>query len=132
MATTLTKGVTVITLPPDLLWADEFAWTAVSEQRTFSLGGAVLTDKALRLAGRPILLQGGENFGWMTRTEVLALKAWAELADATMTLFYGGASYSVAFDHSSGAPISATPVVDFSDPAAADLYWPVLRFITLG
>lgn len=132
MAITLTNGASTITLPPDLLWPDEFAWTAVSEQRSYSLGGAVLADKGLRLAGRPIVLQGGSDFGWMTRAEVQALKAWAEAPAATMTLSHNGANYSVAFDHSTNAPISATPIADYSDPGPTDLYWAVLRFITIG
>lgn len=130
MANTLTNGATVLTLPIDLQWADEFAWTPIAEQRNFSMGGAVLVDRGTRLAGRPITLQGGENFGWMTRADILTLKAWADTLFAPMTLLFRGVTYEVAFDHASNGPLLATPVIDVSDPDNTDLYWPVLRLIT--
>ena len=132
MANTLTKGALVVSLPDDLQWADEFNWTPIAEQRAFSLGGAVLVDKAQRLAGRPITLQGGDNFGWMARADVLTLKDWADTMLATMTLLFRGSTYTVAFDHASNAPFVATPIVDFSDPDNTDKYWPLLRLITTG
>lgn len=132
MANTLTKGTTTLTLPDDLQWADEFNWTPVSEQRNFSLGGAVLADRALRLAGRPITLQGGDNFGWMSRADALTLKGWADTLSASMSLLFRGVTYAVAFDHVGNAPFVATPVIDVSDPDNTDLYWPLLRLITTG
>jgi hypothetical protein len=37
----LTNGVTVLNLPDDILWIDEFNWTAVQERRQFSVAPGV-------------------------------------------------------------------------------------------
>lgn len=129
MATTLTKGVTTLTLPSDIAWADEFAWAAVAEQRAYSLGGALLRDVALKLAGRPITLQGGPNHAWMTRADALTLKTWADAPATSMSLLLRGTTYSVVFDLAS-EPVSMVPIIDYSEPLSTDLCWVVLRLIT--
>jgi hypothetical protein len=129
MPTTLTKGATVLSLPDDMAWPDEFAWSAMAEQRAYSLGGALLRDVAMKLAGRPITLQGGPNHAWMTRADALTLKSWADADGGNMTLALRGASYDVVFDLAAD-PVTVTPIIDYSDPSSTDLCWVVLRLIT--
>lgn len=129
MATTLTKGAITVTLPNDMAWPDEFAWSAVAEQRAYSLGGALLRDLATKLAGRPITLQGGPNYAWMTRADALTIKSWADTLAATMTLALRGTNYTVAFDLAA-EPVTVVPIIDYADPLSTDLCWVVLRLIT--
>ena len=129
MATTLTKGTTVLTLSDHLLWTDEFAWTRVQQSTSFSVGGAVLFDRGVKLAGRPITLQAGPDWGWIPRSTALSLYAWANEAGAAMTLLYRGVSYAVVFDVERG-PLEVVPVGQFADPADADICAVSLRFIT--
>lgn len=136
MPTTLTNGATTLTLPAnaaagdDFTWPDEFGWSAVQASRSYSVGGALLVDRGLKLAGRPITLQGGETWGWMARSTVLQLQAWANAGATGMTLNYRGTAYTVEFDSERGAAVDVQPCVDYHTPASADTYYGALRFIT--
>lgn len=130
MSTTLTLGATTLTLPDDFDWTDEFAWTAVAAQRSYSVGGALLIDSGLKLAGRPITLAGAVDRAWLTRAEVLALFGWSLLAAPAMTLSYRGQSYAVTWDQVD-KPLDVQQVFPFVDPAPTDYCYATLRFITI-
>lgn len=134
MAITLEKDGTVIALPPDLLWEDEFAWSQVSQSTERSVTGALLVDVGTRLDGRPITLTGTERHAWMRRTEVQALRAWVALPEQVFTLTINGAVFTVLFDHGTEETSRAfvvAPLVDYSDPQGHHYYCSVtLRFIT--
>lgn len=135
MSITLEKDGVVIHLPPDLLWADEFAWSAVSQSTERSITGAYLVDVQTRTAGRPITLQGKENVAWLQRSEVQAIKAWTDLPGQIFTLAHHGVFYDVMFDHGTDETSKAleiAPVVEFCDPVAGDYYCSLtLRFFTV-
>lgn len=124
--TTLTYGGTTLNLPDDALWPDEFAWQPIQATNTYSVGGALIVNRGLKLAGRPITLR----CEWITRSLALALQAWAWLPDAPMSLSYRGTTYSVRFDHSQ-QPLEVTPVIEYSDPAADDYVDATLRLLTV-
>jgi hypothetical protein len=128
MTTTLTYASTALTLPDDLLWPDEYAWQAVEQRAQYTITGALLVESAAKQAGRPLTLQGGGNWAWLDRTTLETLRAWAALPAQTFSLLFRGVTYSVVFDQPNGA-ISATPVVDYSDPTTTDYYVVTLRFI---
>jgi len=134
MAITLEKDGTVIALPPDLLWEDEFAWSQVSQSTERSVTGALLVDVGTRLDGRPITLTGTERHAWMRRTEVQALRAWVALPEQVFTLSINGAVFDVLFDHGTdetSRAFAVTGVVDYSDPQGHHFYCNVtLRFVT--
>ena len=118
----------MLNLSDDLLWPDEFGWVPVASNSRYSAGGALLISRGLRLAGRPITLQGGANFGWMTRTDALTLLSWASIPGAAMSLVYRGTTYPVKFAPVD-SPLDITPVVGYSDPDAADYYYATIRLI---
>lgn len=128
MATTLTYGATVLTLPEDMLWPDEFAWPGVEQRTEYTITGALLLQAGAKLAGRTITLAAGADYAWIGRTDLDTLRAWALLPAQTFTLLYRGVTHTVAFDHGAGA-IEATPVIDYSDPDATDLYAATLRLL---
>lgn len=129
MATTLTYGATPLTLPSDLVWTDEFAWRQVEQSRRYSVTGALIVDAGAKLKGRPITLTGTDRHAWITRADLLTLLTWRALpAEVFSLVLRGEAARSVMFDHEGGA-IEAAPIIEFSDPAAADVYRVVLRFI---
>jgi hypothetical protein len=132
VATTLTYGVTTLALPSDLLWDDEFAWTPVKATKGFTVAGALVVDRGVKLAGRPITLSGSEKHAWMPRSMALELLALAAIPGATMALVYRSVTYTVQFDHEADSPLVVTPVVDFSDPASGDFCYAVLKFIVTG
>lgn len=126
--TILTYGLNVITLPDDLLWQDEFAWQPVQQATQYSLTGALIIESAAKQAGRTITLQGGDEFGWLPRSTLLALQTAATLPGQEFTLTLRGSPYTVVFDHAR-TPIEAAPAVDYSTPDAADPYIVTLRFL---
>lgn len=136
MATiTLTRDLDVITLPPDLLWADEFAWSHVSQSTERSITGALLVDVSTRQDGMPITLTGTERHAWLQRTEVQALRAWLALPEQVFTLTINGQEFAVLFDHGTdevSKAIEVAPLVDYSDPQAGHYYCSLtLRFLTV-
>jgi hypothetical protein len=129
MAVTLTYGVTVVTLPDDLLWLDEFDWRAVEGKWSHSIAGALLFDRGAKLDGRPMTLGGnGDDECWTTRDVVETLFAWSALPAAQFTLSYRSVSHNVVFDPSQ-QPIEAKPVVDFHSYDSTDFYTVKLRLL---
>lgn len=117
-----------ITLPDDLIWSDEFGWTAVRQATAYSLTGALIVDEAARLAGRPITLTDG----WASRALVEQLYALIQQPAQTHTLTINGTAYSVIFRHGDGA-MTAEPLqpVAVADTAPDDWYRLTLRFMVV-
>lgn len=128
MTITLTKDGTPLTLPSDLLWSNEYEWQPVEQRGRYSVLGSLVLEAAARVAGRPITLEGGENYGWITRSTLTTLQTWVQLPSKTFTLNLLGVNHTVVFDHSAGA-LNALPVYQVSDPDPADFYIAVLRFL---
>lgn len=141
MATTLTYSGTTLTIPDDMLWIDEFEWTPMAQSVSYSITGAVIIQSALKQKGRAITLQGGQDFGWIDRSVLVAVTAWSRIPSAALTLVLRGSTYAVAFDHVAGATatvtarqsksgaVYGTPLVDYSSVADTDPYIATIRFI---
>ncbi|WP_435105561.1 hypothetical protein [Arhodomonas sp. AD133] len=108
-----------ITLPDNVHWPDEPAWTPTLRETTPTLTGATIVDVWQRQTGRPITLVGL----WVPRSLVEQLWALeADPASEPMTLTLpGGRSFSVLWRQESGAPaVQARPLWD----DAPDVYTP--------
>ena len=128
MATTLTYSATTLALPDDLLWTDEFGWSAVEQRSQYSITGALLLEAAVKQAGRTITLEGGVSWGWIPRTTLATLQTWAALPAQQFSLVVRGeAARTVVFDQEQ--PLDAQPVIDYSDPDSGDDYVATIRFI---
>ena len=125
---TLGNGATTIDLGDDINWSDEYSWSAVSKQSTYTLTGALVVEQAAKLAGRPITLESIDgNSGLLPRATLDTLKAWADLAAQQFTLTFRGTQYQVLF--TGDAPITATPILYYGDPDAGDWYTVKLMLI---
>lgn len=127
---TLNDGTTTINLPPDMYWPDE-SWTGIEAGNDdYSLNGALHIDPFVKQTGRPITLQGGDNFAWTTWQTVLDLVAWAQDPAKEMTLTLPDArTFTVRFDYAKGDPVTHTPIFMLNPPRPADLYFITLRLI---
>lgn len=112
-------------LPDGLVWTDELDWQPVSQTLDYSVDGALVVEVwPDRQAGRPITLEGGRSgrtsWAWMTRAEVIALKAALDdpAAEFTLTL-HDGRTFTVIPRRDGEGPLSATalPVVGDRGPA---------------
>lgn len=109
-----------VVLPDGLWWADELNWCPVEQSAEYSLAGSLVIDHGTKLAGRPITLVGGENFGWTDRETVLALKEMEATSGIEMTLIYGSRTFDVMFDLAGGPAVTATPIVQHVDGETDD------------
>lgn len=134
MAITLhhTPGATTVTLPDALNWADEYTWSPVEQTKTYTTTGALLIEESVKQAGRPITLEGNEDYTWCTRALVDQLHAWAATPGVNLDLTLRGVTRSVTFDHEKGA-LQGLPVIFFADGSieSTDLYVPTLRLLEL-
>ncbi len=125
--TDLTLGS--LALPPDLLWTDEFDFTPTEQKQTRTLTGALVFETAARQGGRPVTLQGGQDYGWATRAQVDSLYALLTSAVFTLTL-PDTRTFSVRFRHED-KPLDARLIVDYRIPADADFYQLTIKLITV-
>jgi hypothetical protein len=130
----LASGVT-LTLPDDLLWSDEHAWTPAVASVSYLLTGALLVQSAVRQAGRPITLAGPMDMAWVTRGVVGTLYEWAavplgETAGRFELALLDGRTFTVAFRHTDTA-IEAEPVLGFPARSPDDKYRLTLRLLEL-
>lgn len=110
-----------LTLPAGLRWSDEYAWSPVVQATTYSLAGALVTEEAQRLAGRPLTLEGGRTWAWMTRAQLETLRQALTTAGATWTLtLHDGRAFVVMARHEGDGPLSAAPVPIVRDSGPAD------------
>lgn len=116
-----------VSLPSGLIWTDEFDWTEAEHEAEYSITGAVLVDAAVRLAGRPITLQGEEDAGWIDRSVLLAVQALAAAPGQVYTfVHHDGRSFSAVF--APRDPITARAV---ARPELPPSDWPYVATIRL-
>ncbi|WP_219211936.1 hypothetical protein [Variovorax boronicumulans] len=138
MATSLSLAAVAIELPDDLIWVDELAWSPIRQKKGYSIEGALIVDRFVLQAGRPITLIGNERRSWVARGKLLALQAWASLpTDPVFTLRLHGIDRQVIFDLGEAAnttegAVRGEPVFPFADPEDEDAYCSVeLRFMEI-
>jgi hypothetical protein len=133
MTITLTNGGTTLSLPPDLIWADELTWSAVAQSAERGIFGTLIIDAMARNGGRPITLQGDGDSAWIDRGTLRTLGAWAQTPGLRMALDVRGEIFTVVFDHGPEEEMRAiamSAVIDYSDKQDGDYYCSlVLRFI---
>lgn len=131
MSITLTQGATTIQLPDDILWADRYSWSPVSQTVTPSITGASIIDIGTRVAGRPITLVSDETHAWITYADTTLLKTWAATPGCEMALSIFGTTYTVIWRHHEAPALELIPIVDYSVPDAADYFFGTLKLMEI-
>lgn len=133
MTITLTALGMQIELPEDLVWADEFTWSAVTQAKQRGIFGTLIVHAMQRNGGMPITLEGEGDSAWIQLVTIKQLRAWAKVPGQRMQLDINGAQFTVIFDHGEDEETKAMgmeAVVRYSDPQNEDYYCSlVLRFI---
>lgn len=118
-----------LTLPDDLIWTDEFAFDAVAQSQTRTEGGALIIEETALIAGRPITLAGGADAAWITRAQLIALRALADAPSTPRVLtLHDGRTFSVMFARPA---IEADPIIAFNAPIPGDFYAVILNLFTV-
>lgn len=131
MDNTISDGLATVILPIDLVWKNEFTTTQIAQTLQRGLNGSFIVTEAEKLKGRSIQLTSDINSGWITRLDLLALRALSEQEDQPMVLVYNTVSYDVIFDRSKNNTIKATQVIDCSNPTDEDFYSLSVSFLTI-
>jgi hypothetical protein len=118
-----------ISLPVDLLWVDEYAYTPVKQTINTAVDGSLVIEAAAALTGRPITLQGGDDYAWISKATLESLRLKQATPGLVMTLSLLGVTHSVIFIQPG---ITAKQVVDYSNPASGDWYSVTLKFIKIS
>lgn len=124
----ITDGTTVINLPPDMDWRDEFGWTPVEHSTDYSMTGALVVQEGERQDGRPITLFGGRDV-WVERATIEALHAMASVPDQLMTLALWGRSFTVMFRRPA---IEAEPIRRMANPGAGHKYAATINLMEIN
>jgi hypothetical protein len=104
-------------LPPDLHWSDEFNWLPVGASSKTSVAGSKIVQTGRLLAARPITLEGGDDFAWISYAEVEALRDMAGEPDTFRNLVLpDGRTFTVRFRLEEVA-VEAEPVLHRGTPS---------------
>ena len=124
MPTTLTAGSTTIELSNQLSWLNEFAWTPVQLTTEYSITGAMITQKGVKLSGQPMEL----GCAGVQRSLVTSLEAIKDFA-GEMQLNFRNNTYTVIWD---STPFESTPLKDLIEPTDTDWYTLKINFLIIS
>jgi hypothetical protein len=119
MATTTTLGGMDL---PDVVIANEFGQETVFSDFDRALDGSPVIWEQAILSGQALDLIGGVDFGWITREDLLSLKALAEVAGASYILNFDGNESTIRFRNETPPVITAVQVVSRVNPEVTDWY----------
>jgi hypothetical protein len=131
MATSKFHTLAGLQIPRGMVWVDEFGWSRVEKSLEYSLTGAALIDAGVRLAGRPISLQGEVDAGWIKRGALTALQTLAEAGPtaAHALVLADGRTFTVQF--APGLPVEGKPIARPELPVENYPYAATVRLITV-
>lgn len=137
MPLTLSDGVTTLGLPGGLQWPDrDWSPLAGSVSEDFTGDGQLVLDTwPAKQAGRPITLESGGNFAYLSAAQVQQLRTWAALRAQELTLsgLRGEPDYRVVFRHQASSGALTTAPIDPDNNGHAAAYWRgTLRLTVLG
>jgi hypothetical protein len=132
MPAALFHTIAGLPIPRGMVWADEFGWSRVQKALEYSMTGAALIDVGVRLAGRPITLQGEVEAGWIKRGALVALQALAEAnpEGEHLLVLADGRTFNVQFAPVD-LPIEAKPVARPELPIESYPYVATVRLIEI-
>lgn len=120
-----------VTLSQHMIWEDEDSYSGVASsfQRTLA-GNIVVRDQTLNL-GRPITLIAQQDQGWLTKTQVDAIRALANVAGAEYSLVIESQSFQVKFRHHEDPAFIADALIKRNNPSPNDYYTCTIKLMTV-
>lgn len=135
----MTQPITIgsVTLPSGLRWIDEFGPGSdlIGQVETISCTGAIIIQASAQQAGRALTLQtiddGGGQYGpLLTRAQVVALKALADVAGAVYSVTLNdGRTFNAMFTRKNGPAVQSDQAVYFDAPSDTDWHTATIRMI---
>ena len=121
------------TLSERLLWTDEFAYSPVLQENRFGTDGSMHVHLGVRVAGRPITLNGVESEAWINRVDVDRLQGWASVPGVRFSLLLRGVQRTVIFDHTRAPAFQADPIWQLADgeQSGDEMFRPTFNFLEI-
>lgn len=127
----LSDGTTAVTLDDDMTEEMPY-WQPVVQSAAFTLTGSLVLEESVKQAGRPLTFKSEADAGWVPRSAVDQLHAWACAPGAQLTLTRFGADRAVTFRHGDGPAVEAGPVAYVARaPQPDDWMLLTLRLLTV-
>lgn len=105
-----------------LVLAADVSHTGIRSDVAKTLAGGVVIWETREPSGRLLDLVGGDDFGWLERSDLQALQALASVPGASYTLTTTDDVLTVRFRNEDAPAIEATPIVARSNQATGDWY----------
>ena len=120
-----------LTLPGDLLFSDDYnGWTPVEQSLAYTLEGNLVIEESVKLAGRPISLQGAVNRAWIERGMLEQLRTRLTPGKEMALVLADGRTFTVTWRHGA-TPIEAEPVMPLAPVDDTLDYVVTLRLLEL-
>lgn len=120
-----------ITLNPNMVWAERYAFAPVFQEVQTTLGGAPVVYTRNRTAGRPITLVAADDQGWLTKAMSDAVQTSANVAGAVYALTIGDESFDVVFRHHEAPAVNLRPLITRAVPLAGDYFVGEIKLMTV-
>lgn len=120
-----------IQLPDGLVWTDEYAAQSVAQTMRRTLDGGLVVFYGQQAGGLAITLESEPDAGWLTRTQVEALKQRADSPGAVFLLELRGQAFQVMFRHHDPPAFEAKALVNLANPSHGDFFLATLKLMTV-
>ena len=114
-------------LPLDLFWQGRHNWAGVASKTEYALSGHEVLWQSPK-HNRPIVLEAGESYGWLTYAQVKTLQDMAMVIGAVYQLYYDGEVLNVRFNHED-KPLDMTPIRESSTEQEGDFYYGTISLV---
>ena len=129
-----TNSGTVVELPPELFWQDEFDWCNVKSTHARGLTGSLIVAQSVAKGGRPITITAKDDMNWVKRSIVESLMTLANTASTKLevTLSYPASTRTLnAIFNRQNNPIEAKPVKEYESPDPEDDFHLTLHLLEI-
>lgn len=120
-----------ITLNPNMIWAERFGYSPVTQEVLTTLGGTPIVYSRAMKAGMPITLLALQDQGWLTLSTVEAVQISANTPGAEYNLVIGAESFQVVFRHHDQPAVEMIPLLTRAVPLAGDYFIGQIKLMTI-
>ena len=120
-----------IQLPAGIVHTDRNAYSSVTQDVNYTLGGRAVIFYGEYLSGTPITLSSLEDQGWATLDVVTQLQLIALTPGGVFSLTLEGVEFQVMFRHNEAPAFSAAPLIPRSAPLPSDFFTISIKLLTV-
>jgi hypothetical protein len=112
-----------------MVWLERQQSSKVAQSVRRTLGGRPVIFSSPILGGENVTLDSDAEHGWLTKTQLDAVKALADVPGAVYSLTFGATTISVMFRHNDAPAVDFTPFVPRQNHEAGDYFYGSIKLI---